>query len=618
MNQQLRNLKTALVAALLLTLVAPAASALSRSYSVDDLTSGQWVPSESLYKAIAWRGSTIFTADFLYEVNTVGVSLEKTSANTLVVKGAFGGLLDLPFTYNGSTLNLNTNATAGGDPVYEVKNPSAHPDISKIMVSPTKITPNSSWTRYIHAFHGNGWVSDPLDEIEDSQDENGMYDLCLSFNENPVELQITYTNGTTTKIYVDTWQLDFFKPTASFSDVEEKNSVSTPRSYRGEFDFLSAGKFQLASLGGRYVGVAPEMGYAYNTSYFASNVNFMEGSYDLTTGKATLASAPYTTNLTTDRYNNNRQSLGYDFLNHYGNHSVNIFWTAERKADGSYKKDIDGTVCPLPHAAAHKGATRWVTNGGDCTTWTRLEFKFNDIVALDEDSHELDANVGVIRNTTVIPDKEVDVTLGVDILEGRLELGLANETDTFLTAKVPFVITKNEYFTTSYDVYVIQGNVTSHSAVDMSKAKLIGSVAYDAAKGGEYEVIGTFVPKVNVKPGETFTDDFTFFVRANYGRESSATGTARRASAPLEPTHHDLTTKNFTSTVGVEGIGSEGVRLEKTQRGVMVYAPQDVAVEVFNAAGMKVAQGRANSEIEIAGNGVFIVRAGGKTFKLIR
>lgn len=613
MKQTLRNLPAAVAAALLL-LCAPSAGALSRSYSVDDLTSGQWLPSESMYQYVAYtsRSTPIFRSDILLEVNTAGLSLEKTSANTITVKGAFGGLMDLPFTYNGSTFVLNTNATAGGDPVYLVNNPANHPDIREIILSPTRVVSgNYNYTygqviNYVHQYTSGGWTSLAIDEVEDTQDENGLYDLCLSFNDRPVELQITYTNGNTVKIYVDTWQLDFFKPTVSISDVEEKNSASTARSYRGEFDFLPDSKFQLAGLGGRYAGVAPEWGYAYGTSIFASNVNYFTGSYDLSAGTAVLGSAKYTADLDTP----NPLSLLYD-------PELHVYWTAERKADGSYKKDIDGTVRVIPDAAAHRGATRWVTNGGDCTTWTRLEFKFNDFVALDEDDYTADANVGVIKDTRIVPDKDVEVTLGVDILAGRLELGLEKETDPFLTAKVPFVITENEHFSTSYDVYVLQGNVSHYANVDMSKAQLVGSVAYNAANRGEYMVKGTFVPDINVKPGEKFEDDFTFFVRANYGREQAA-GTQRRAAAPLEPTHHDLTTAHFSTTVGVDGVGAESVRVEKTLNGVMVCAPADMPVEVYNAEGVKVAQGRANEEIAISAGGVFIVKVADKAFKLMR
>ncbi len=83
MKQTLRNLPAAVAAALLL-LCAPSAGALSRSYSVDDLTSGQWLPSESMYQYVAYtsRSTPIFRSDILLEVNTAGLSLEKTSANT--------------------------------------------------------------------------------------------------------------------------------------------------------------------------------------------------------------------------------------------------------------------------------------------------------------------------------------------------------------------------------------------------------------------------------------------------------------------------------------------------------------------------------------------------------
>ena len=471
------------------------------------------------------------------------------------------------------------------------------------------------YTKYSHGYHGNGWVSDALGENPGTQDVNGNFDLYLSFNDNPIEVQVTYTSGTTKKIYIDTWQIDFFKPTCSISDIEVKNSTSKVRSYKGEFDFKSGNTFELKNLGGRYAGLSPYYTTNNGTTIIASNIEYPTGSYNLENGTAVLNSVRYTVEYAAG----NPLNLLYDGTTTPKDHYVKCYYTAEKLANGSYKKNIDGKVRMYPDLANHRGQTRWVTNGGDCTTWTRLEFSFNDFVALDEDDNStLDSRVGTIKDTRITPDKEVEVTLGVDILEGRLNVRLENENDAFLTATVPFVITENEHFTTSYDVYVVQGRVSLHDQVDMSKAKYIGTVQYDAAKRGEYSVEGTFTPEVNVKPGETFTDDFTFFVRANYGRETSASTSTKRMAAKLDPTHHDLTTVNFSTTTGVNGLINNSLSLQQTPDGIIVNAPENLPAEVYNMAGIKIAEGVANSEITLNATGVLMVKAGAKVFKVVK
>ena len=96
MTKHLHNLKAILAAVILMALTAPAANALSRSYSIDDLTGSTWVPSESMYNALVYTTNhRIFYRDLLVEVNGAELKLEKQDANTIIVKNAFGGLMDL-------------------------------------------------------------------------------------------------------------------------------------------------------------------------------------------------------------------------------------------------------------------------------------------------------------------------------------------------------------------------------------------------------------------------------------------------------------------------------------------------------------------------------------------
>lgn len=601
------------------TLSAPGMSALSRSYTVDDLTSGKWLPSESIYKAYALGAYTsqngsyagYFINDLLTDIRTVGLSFEKQGSDILVVKGMFGGLLDLPFTWNGSTLRLRTNATAGGDAVYRADYPPAYPNVKKVILSPVDFDSSKSYYYFTHTYKSGGWTSDAMVEVEDTRDENGLYDLSIGFNMKAVELQITYTDNTVEKIYVDNYNLDLFKPTASISDTEIKDGNTTPRSYRGEFAYLDGNTFQMTNLGGRYAGVAPDLesgqwidGYWVPQAYF-SNINYFTGSYDLGAGTAILNTVPYSAELS-GKYT-------------YGQAYKQVYFYSVREQTGTdrWQDNVRGTVTPLAGATSHKGSTRWMTNGGDCTTWTRLEFSFNPWQAVNLTKNSADASVGLIKDTKIVPDKEVEITLGVDILND-ISISHANEADAFLTATVPFVITKNEHFPVAYEVYVHQGKATHYSQIDMDKAQLIGTVPYSQAANGQYSVTGTFRPVVNVNPGELFREDYTFFVRAIYGTQHNSQRGVRMAKA-LEPTHHDLTSVNFAVTVGVDGINADSnIKVIQTPAGVLVEADKDIPVEVYNATGALVASGVSNKEIPVSAKGVLIVKAGTKVSKLMR
>ena len=89
-------------------------------------------------------------------------------------------------------------------------------------------------------------------------------------------------------------------------------------------------------------------------------------------------------------------------------------------------------------------------------------------------------------------------------------------------------------------------------------------------------------------------------------------------AAKLDPTHHDLTTVNFSTTTGVNGLINNSLSLQQTPDGIIVNAPENLPVEVYNVAGVKVAQGVANSEITFDGKGVFVVKAGAKVFKVVK
>ena len=89
-------------------------------------------------------------------------------------------------------------------------------------------------------------------------------------------------------------------------------------------------------------------------------------------------------------------------------------------------------------------------------------------------------------------------------------------------------------------------------------------------------------------------------------------------AAKLDPTHHDLTTVNFSTTTGVNGLINNSLSLQQTPDGIIVNAPENLPVEVYNMAGIKIAEGVANSEITLNATGVLMVKAGAKVFKVVK
>ena len=90
-------------------------------------------------------------------------------------------------------------------------------------------------------------------------------------------------------------------------------------------------------------------------------------------------------------------------------------------------------------------------------------------------------------------------------------------------------------------------------------------------------------------------------------------------AAGLDPSNHGLGTAYLNFTVGVDGVNAESnLTLENTQNGVIVNAPENLPVEVYNMAGIKIAEGVANSEITLNATGVLMVKAGAKVFKVVK
>lgn len=625
---------------LLLTTLLCAANALSsfglsRTYTIDDLVSGTWEVSEAQYRYYPFGtyGKTTgdlyeaFKADLLYATNLAELSFEKQDENTILVKGMFGGLMDIPFTYDSATgkFTMEANATSGGDPVFLVNNPVNRPDISKIILSPCNVYQDTKTYNIVRYYTSENWYSSQFSELEGTRDESGNYDLSVSFDNRPIELQITYTNENVEKIYIDTYQLDLFKPTLTITDTKVKDEVSTNREYRGEFEYTDDNTFRMAGLGGQYAGLAPELKsinrgnfYYFGTyglyletgiaTYYYSNIAHFTGSFDLSAGTALLNTCGYSVKMTP-----NWNSFGSKKL-----YNFNV-----REVVGStWQDNVRGTVEIIGPATHLHNVDFWISDGGSCTTWTKLKFNFNDWQSVYL-TQTADENIGLIKNTTFIPDKKYEITHQVDFDQVAVAYHAnhpGEEQDVlWIKGQLDANSIKNSMYVDHYELHLLPGSYTTVSGDEFNNADKghdnglnisdesfhhayypndIATYAEgdktDAEKA--QEVIdansnGQFCRLVKKSDFDTAgiemdpNNQYTLYLKTVY------TG-----ASDLEPTFHALTSVNGTTT-GVDNIvneeniadinvngatvtisGSNGNALVVTTSGVVVYQGGDNTV----------------------------------------
>lgn len=172
------------------------------------------------------------------------------------------------------------------------------------------------------------------------------------------------------------------------------------------------------------------------------------------------------------------------------------------------------------------------------------------------------------------------------------------------------------------ELMVVDNLHLTTSTIDLSQARRVAYLSCPQPGEDSEEYNKKFFPTMITNPTTGKVEmlrDYTFFLRVNY-KDDFAAAPGVRMAATLEPSHHNMTAKNIDEVVtSVDGIETMGdVMMKATQRGVIVTAPYDCDVTVYNMAGIAVANGTANTEIAVNANGVFIVKAAGKAFKLIR
>lgn len=174
----------------------------------------------------------------------------------------------------------------------------------------------------------------------------------------------------------------------------------------------------------------------------------------------------------------------------------------------------------------------------------------------------------------------------------------------------------NPDYVSELEVYCVPGKYSYCNNIPLESAAFVTSTSIEESDAEIVLPNKKFFPVIDAN-GKLATE-YTFFVRAKYKTATNAPG-YKGVALSLSDTHHSPILQDVSFiTTGVNGIVDNGMSIEKTQNGVIVSAPQDMPVEVYNMAGMKVAQGTANNEITLGGKGVFMVKAGAKVFKIVK
>ena len=184
----------------------------------------------------------------------------------------------------------------------------------------------------------------------------------------------------------------------------------------------------------------------------------------------------------------------------------------------------------------------------------------------------------------------------------------------------------NPQFVSELAVYAVPGVYSDYSRIDMSQATFIGSLG---TVDGDLITLPrkifrpTFVFNEKNHKVEEMKTEYTFFVRARYKtdtEEAPAAPGLKRVALSLTDTHHAPRHVSVADIpTGVSGpAAAPGIDIRTTPAGIMVVAPSDCPVEVFNAGGFLVARGVANTEIPLAARGIYLVRAGSRVFKILK
>lgn len=269
-------------------------------------------------------------------------------------------------------------------------------------------------------------------------------------------------------------------------------------------------------------------------------------------------------------------------------------WFLLDQVQGGYGSPIVGTY--TAGAGEHSGASRWVTNGGDCTTSVKTVLDLGH-AALYSSYYE--GIMGEADRTVIETAVEETSDVALTISNGTYNNGNATVGGMLMTKA-------NGEKVDHYDIYVIPGRYNSiydgGFVIDDQIGNKNAILVYDGTQASDKDYMFMSSFSHNVPNGGDGTKaDFTYFVKTNY-----------KAETGLEPTFHALTVAQMTNSAAE--IEANEMAQVTAANGVITIAGSDDEVTVYNAAGAVVYQGM-DREIPAAA-GVYMVRLGNTVKKV--
>ncbi len=607
MTKHLHNLLTA-TGILMLCLFAALPA---RAYTALDLIPGseKICGVEAVHGNYAQRSLTLWSHGITAAVN-------KDNTNQIILFGVFEGMANIAFNIveeNGNTYAYLVTNSYGYQyvPVNDGITTTMMPNRSLMFTG--EDAARVTFTPCSVDIYGNYYTEDDWKGTVTKSNDGRV---TITFD-NPIGLRYRDASGYYLfrgYLFFNKYQVVLDNQTnVNISDTYIRSDLSSyNRNYKARINFLSGNRFNFTNWAGFGEGIQSTK--TNSNPNVAQSLYCMEGYYVPETGKVYMKRAPWMVDA--DDVDENTSNV-YNAMRRFEMRQVEdpTVTTVTTYATG----DIEGTIDfnSISHADEND---LWQAPHGNLKTTTAVTMKFEPFVAF---SVEKKAILPFRINNTVIKMNEEDVTLNLKLASMQLKPGTTNTEVLPINADIAFYADKNETFVHSYDIYLVEGESPKGE-----KTIYLGNVvAKDIDEQGYHKLSTNFkLTSPDGKPWYTHKDEafnylYSLKIVAHYVLPTSAAPAngKRMAITSLAPSNHGLGNSTLSFTVGVNGVNAESnLTLENTQNGVIVHAPSDMAVEVYNMAGVKVAQGVANSEITFDGKGVFVVKAGAKVFKVIK
>lgn len=604
MKQTLHNLRVLGLAAALLMAAAPAA----RAWTAQQLFPSGTTPG---YEAVGGNYVQRSLPQWSYGMVEAGVNSSNT--NQIIILGMFEGMFNAAFTISES--GGKTYATLVPDAGYnDFVTPLACYGSSLFVNRQVKRTFDAYAVDIVPAsvdIYGNyreasQWRGEVTKEADGS--------ISIFFNQ-PLTLQYCTKNYNAysgdSEMHFNSYQVKFFPWNATVSDryyiTDGSEMYYDDRSYKTEIHFFENNTFTIANWSGFGQGI--ETVKTSSNPNVSSTFHTMEGYMVPETGKVYMKMQPWmhdvvsVTASTSNVYNAIRR-FELRPLENPSAISGLVFNT----------RDVEGTVTfGVPQHENENDL--WAAPHGNLRTTANTVMEFEPFGAY---SPELKAALMFRIANTKISCPTQDVTL--ELKHESLTMVPGTTDDNLLPVNVTasFSVAKNDMFVESFDVYLVEG-----SSPKGAKTIFLGNVSKNS--DNFYKVGGQItLPTPDGKPwnehkGESHSYPYSLKAVAHYAASSQAPAAdGKRMAAGLSSSNHGLGSSTLNFTVGVAGIDADDIEVKATQTGLLVAAPADVTVEVYDMSGRKVAEGVANTEISLGAKGVFVVKVANRAFKLMK